>query len=226
MQKFIAYRRVSTSEQGRSGLGLEAQAAAIRQFVDSRSGELLEDFEEVETGKGSNALERRPQLRAAMALAKKRRAVLVVAKLDRLSRDVRFVAELLEPSSGVKFVSAETPEADTFMLHIYAAVAQKEREAIAGRISAALQAKKRAALDKGHPNPLGNVANLRPRNQERSNAAQAFAARLAPTIKAYRAAHMTQREMVDALNAQGTKTARGGAWSLMQLQRVLARLPS
>lgn len=220
MQKFISYRRVSTSEQGRSGLGLEAQAAAIGQFIASRGGHLLEDFEEVETGKGSNALDRRPKLKAAMALAKKRKAVLVVAKLDRLSRDVRFVAELLEPSSGVKFVSAETPEADTFMLHIYAAVAQKEREAIASRISAVLQAKK------ARGEPVGNVATLQPHNGQRKATAQAFAARLAPTLTAYRKANMTQRQMVDELNRQGIKTAGDGVWSLMQLQRVLARLPA
>jgi DNA invertase Pin-like site-specific DNA recombinase len=222
MQEYIAYRRISTSEQGRPGLGLDAQAAAIMLFVRSRSGVLLDDFVEVETGKGSHALERRPRLLEAVALAKKRRAVLVVAKLDRLSRNAHFISGLME--SGVDFVSAETPAADRSMLHIYAAVAKHERAQIAGRISAALQAKKRAAVAAGKANPLGNTATLQPHNQQRQQAADAFAKRLAKTLKAYQEAGMSQRQMVEALNAQGTKTARGGQWSLQQLQRVLARI--
>jgi DNA invertase Pin-like site-specific DNA recombinase len=223
MHKFISYRRVSTSEQGRSGLGLEAQAAAIEQFVASRGGQVLQDFVEVETGKGSNALERRPKLREAIAEAKRRRATLVVSKLDRLSRNVHFISGVME--SKVNFVAAETPTADPFMLHIYAAVAQHERAHIAGRISAALQAKKRAALADGKLNPLGNAASLQPHNEERKKTAQAFAERLSTTLQAYQAASMPQRAMVKELNRQGIKTARGAAWSLMQLQRVLARLP-
>lgn len=216
MQRFISYRRVSSAEQGRSGLGLEAQAAAIQHFIGSRGGQLLQDFVEVETGKGSNALERRPKLRDALAAAKKRRAVLVVSKLDRLSRNVNFISGVME--SGVDFAVAEAPNADPFMLHIYAAVAERERETIAQRISAALQAKK------ARGETVGNVANLRPHNAHRKATADAFAQRLARTIRAYRKAGMTQREMVEELNAQGVKTARGGSWSLMQLQRVLARL--
>jgi len=224
MQEFIGYRRLSTSERGRSGLGLEAQAAAILQFVKSRGGVLLQDFVEREPGKGSDALDHRPQLREAMAAAQKRRAVLVVSRLDRLSRDVHVLSGLIE--SGVEFVAAETPDADASMLHVYAAVAQGTREQIAKRISAALQAKKRVALAQGRANPLGHVASLEPRNKQRSESAAAFAARLAPTLERYRSAGMPQRRMVEELNRQGIRTARGGTWSLMQLQRVLARLPA
>ena len=214
--RFISYRRVSSAEQGRSGLGLEAQAAAIQQFISGRAGQHLEDFVEVETGKGSNALERRPQLRAALAAAKKRRAVLVVSKLDRLSRNVNFISGVME--SGVDFVVAEHPSADAFTLHIHAAVAQREREVIAERISAALQAKK------ARGEAVGNVANLRPHNEHRMAAADAFAERLGGTLRAYRGAGMSQRQMVEELNLQGVKTPRGGSWSLQQVQRVLARV--
>lgn len=222
MQEFIGYRRVSTSERGRSGLGLEAQAAAILQFVTARGGVLLQDFVERETGKGSNALDRRPQLQEAVRAAQERRAMLVVSRLDRLSRDVHLLSGLIE--SGVEFVAAETPDADASMLHVYAAVAQGTRQHIARRISAALQAKKRAALAQGCGNPLGNLASLQPRNRQRSESAAAFAASLAPTLEAYRGAGMSQRRMVEELNRQGIRTAGGGTWSLMQLQRVLARL--
>ena len=222
MWEFVAYRRVSTSERGRPGLGLEAQAAAILRFVQSRGGVLLQDFVEAETGKGSQTLDGRPKLREAMAAAKERRATLVVSRLDRLSRNVRFISGVLE--SGVDFAAAETPSADASMLQIYAAVAEHERAGIAGRISAALQAKKQAALAAGRPNPLGKSASLQPHNAHRKETAQAFAERLATTLQAFRAAGMTQRAMVDELNRQGIPTARGGSWSLMQLQRILGRL--
>jgi DNA invertase Pin-like site-specific DNA recombinase len=222
MKEFIAYRRITLSEQRRSAAGLEAQAAAILQFVQGREGVLLRDFVEREPGKGSDALERRPQLLAAMALAKERGAILVVSSVDRLSRDVAFLSALR--ASDLEFAAAETPDADASMLHIYAAVVQRSREQIASRISATLQAKKRAALAQGEPNPLGNVATLGPHNRQRSESAQAFADRLAPTLDGYRKLGITQRRMVEELNAQGIKTAQGGRWSLMQLQRVLARI--
>jgi DNA invertase Pin-like site-specific DNA recombinase len=224
MKEFIAYRRVTVSEQRRPAVRLEAQAAAILLFVQARNGVLLRDFVEREAGRGSDVPERRPQLQEAIALAKKRNSVLVVSSLDRLSRDVGFLSGLLE--SGVEFAAAAMPDADAFMLQIYAGVEQRSREQIAGRISAALQAKKRAALAGGKPNPLGNTATLQPHNKQRSESAQAFADRLAPTLNGYRSAGMTQRRMVEELNVQGIQTAQGGRWSLMQLQRVLARIPA
>jgi DNA invertase Pin-like site-specific DNA recombinase len=216
MERFVGYYRVSTSHQGRSGLGLEAQRAAVRSFVQSRGGALVDEYTEVETGKGSDALQLRPALNKAMAQTKKRRARLVVSKLDRLSRNVCFISGVME--RGVEFVTVEAPESDAFTLHIYAAVAEQERKRIAQRISEALAAKK------ARGETVGNLKNLRPHNEQRSTKAREFAASLARTLKAYQKAGMTQRAVVDELNAQGIKTARGGQWSLVQLQRVLARI--
>jgi DNA invertase Pin-like site-specific DNA recombinase len=216
MERFVGYYRVSTSQQGRSGLGLEAQRAAVRSFVESRGGKLVEEYTEVQTGKGSDALALRPELGKAMKATKKHRARLIVSKLDRLSRNVHFISGVMEQK--VDFLTVDAPTADSFMLHIYASVAEQERKRIAQRISDALAAKKA----KGET--VGNLANLRPHNEERSAKAKEFAEGLARTLKAYRKTGMTQRAMVDELNAQGIKTARGGQWSLMQLQRVLSRL--
>ncbi|MBE0547771.1 MAG: recombinase family protein [Rubrivivax sp.] len=213
--RVVAYYRVSTERQGRSGLGLEAQREAVRRYlVDSRA-ELLAEFQDIETGKGSNAMERRPGLREAVALAKKRRATLLIAKLDRLARNVHFVSGLME--TGVQFRCCDFPTADRTMVHIYAAMAEHEGRRISQRISEALQAKK------ARGEPVGNPASLQPHNTARATAAAAFARKLRPTLRAYRAANLTQRAMVEALNSAGIKTAQGGEWSLVQVQRVLAR---
>jgi DNA invertase Pin-like site-specific DNA recombinase len=219
MQKhqFIAYRRVSTAEQGKSGLGLEAQAAAIAAAVAARGGHLIADFEEVQTGKGSDALDRRPVLAEALRLAKARRAVLIVSRLDRLSRNLHFVSGLID--KGGDIAVADMPQADKRMLQVFAMVGEWERDAIAARISAALQAKKARGQKVGH------AESLQPLNGARAADAAAFAAKLAPTLAGYRAQGLTQREQVEALNRAGVPTARGGQWSLMQLQRVLSRIP-
>lgn len=215
MLSFIAYRRVSTAEQGKSGLGLEAQQAAIAAAVAARGGRLLADYEEVQTGKGSDALDRRPVLAEALRVAKARRAVLIVSRLDRLSRNLHFVSGLID--KGADIAVADMPQADKRMLQVFAMVGEWERDAIASRISAALQAKKARGQKVGH------VESLRPFNGARAADAAAFAARLAPTLQAYRAQGLTQRQQVDEMNRAGIPTARGGAWSLVQLQRVLAR---
>jgi DNA invertase Pin-like site-specific DNA recombinase len=204
------------ADQGKSGLGLEAQAAAIQQYVQARSGKLVQDYEEVETGKGSNALEKRPMLREAMRAAKKQRATLVVAKLDRLSRNVHFVSGVME--SGADFAVADLPRADKTMLHFYAMVAEWERDRISLRLKETLAAKKRRG------EAVGNVASLQPLNGARAQEAADFAAKLRPTLRAFVAQKMSQRAMVEALNGAGVKTARGGEWTLVQLQRVLARI--
>lgn len=216
MSKVVAYYRVSTQKQGRSGLGLEAQREAVRRYVAEHGAELLAEFQDIETGKGSNALEKRPGLREAVALAKKKRATLLIAKLDRLARNVHFVSGLME--TGVQFRCCDFPTADRTMIHIYAAMAEHEGRRISQRISEALQAKKAAGK------PVGNPRSLQPLNGARAADAAQFAAKLAPTLAAYQAQGMTQRQMVEQLNAVGVLTARGGAWSLMQLQRVLARI--
>src|SRR5467141_874805 len=153
MEGAIAYLRVSTQRQQRSGLGIEAQRRAIQQFAASESLVLTAEFVEFETGKGSDALERRPQLAASLAAAKASKCSVIVARLDRLSRNVAFVAGLM--AQRVPFIVAELGrDADPFMLHLYAALAEKERRLISERTKAALAAKKSAGA------VLGNVQNL------------------------------------------------------------------
>ena len=137
----VAYYRVSTATQGRSGLGLEAQRQAVARFAEAVGFAIITEFEEVETGKGSDAIERRPQLAAALATARQNKAAVVVAKLDRLSRDVAFVAGLM--AQKVPFVVAELgQDVEPFLLHLYAALAEKERSMISARTKAALEAAK------------------------------------------------------------------------------------
>src|SRR5438874_13602306 len=153
MQHAIAYYRVSTARQGRSGLGTEAQRAAVIRFAEAEGFTLTAEFTEIETGKGTDALDRRPQLAAALATGRSQRCPVIVAKLDRLSRDVAFIAGLM--AQRVPFIVAELGiDADPFMLHLYAALAEKERAIISQRTRAALTAKKaQGAL-------LGNRTNL------------------------------------------------------------------
>src|ERR1051325_7468598 len=149
MQHAVAYYRVSTARQGRSGLGSEAQKAAVRRFAEAEGFELTAEFVEVETGKGSDALERRPQLAAALAAGRSGKCPVIVAKLDRLSRDVAFIAGLM--AQRVPFIVAELGvDADPFMLHLYAALAEKERRLISERTKAALAARRVAGTKLGN----------------------------------------------------------------------------
>src|SRR5258705_936001 len=153
MEPVIAYLRVSTQRQQRSGLGIEAQRRAIQQFAASESLVLTAEFVEFETGKGSDALERRPQLAASLAAAKASKCSVVVAKLDRLSRDVAFVTGLM--AQRVTFIVAELGrDADPFMLHLYAALAEKERRLISERTKAGLRAKRASGARLGNPTNL------------------------------------------------------------------------
>lgn len=146
----IAYYRVSTQRQGRSGLGLEAQRAAVARFAEAGGISILQEFTEIETGKGADALDRRPQLAAALALARQQKCPVVVAKLDRLSRDVAFISGLM--AQRVPFIVAELGiDADPFMLHLYAALAEKERRLIGERTRAALASRKTAGTKLGNP---------------------------------------------------------------------------
>ena len=211
---YVAYYRVSTQQQGRSGLGLEAQRAAVLQHV----GQVLEpgnEFTEVETGKGSTALDRRPVLKAALAEAKRTKATLIIAKLDRLARNVSFIAQLME--SKVKFICADMPEATELTLHIMAAMAQHERRMISERTKAALAAAKARGVKLGNP-------SLDIDNTKRRMRAQQFADTLAPTLNAWQAQGFTQTRMVEELNRLQIPAAKGGEWSRLQLQRVLGRL--
>lgn len=216
-EQYVAYHRVSTQKQGVSGLGLEAQHAAVKGYLAGR--ELLAEFVEVETGKGADALDRRPQLRAALAMCKKLGATLVIAKLDRLARNVHFISGLIE--TGVDFVCADMPQANKVMLQMYSVMAEWERDQISARTKAALAAAKARGVQLG----TAGAANIRPNIEARQATADAHAAKLAGLIAGMQARGMAQRAMVAELNALGIKTAAGKtAWTLSQLQRVLARL--
>ena len=148
--KFVTYYRVSTDKQGKSKLGLEAQQATILQYLNGGNHEVLGEFIEVETGKGSNALSKRPELSKAIALCKKTKARLLISKLDRLSRNVHFISSLME--SKVNFICADMPEANQLTINVLASVAQYERELISKRTKDALQALKARGVKLGNPN--------------------------------------------------------------------------
>jgi DNA invertase Pin-like site-specific DNA recombinase len=221
MKAGIAYIRVSTQGQGRSGLGMEAQREAIERFADSEGFEIAEWFEEIETGKGADALDRRPVLSRALATARKLKAPVLVSKLDRLSRDVAFVAGLM--AQRVPFIVTELgPDADPFMLHIYVALAQKERALISARTRAALQAKKSAGAQLGNRTNLADARKLGAAANAR--AADEFAANVLPILQSLRANQVTSlRGLAEALNARGVRTARGGTWTAVQVGRILER---
>jgi DNA invertase Pin-like site-specific DNA recombinase len=213
----IAYIRVSTARQGRSGLGLEAQRGAIARFCEAEGFEILAEHVEIETGKGADALDRRPELAKALKMAKRRKCPVLVAKLDRLSRDVAFIAGLM--AQRVPFIVAELgADADSFMLHIYAALAEKERQLISGRTKAALQAAKANGKRLGRHGAERLAPAYRAKAVEQANA-------LAPIIAEIRASGASSlREIATGLNARGILTARGVEWSAMQVKRVLERL--
>lgn len=216
----IGYVRVSTARQGRSGLGLEAQQEALSRFAQAEGFELGRLFIEVETGKGSDALERRPQLAAALSEARKRRCPVAVAKLDRLSRDVHFISGLM--AHRVPFLVAELgADVDPFVLHLYAALAQKERALICARTRDAL------ARAKARGKVLGSPELDRARKKAAEavkTEADRHAANVLPIIEAIRKAGATTlREIADALNARGVATARGGRWHAMTVKNALAR---
>ncbi len=215
--RFVAYFRVSTQKQGVNGLGMDAQRETVRQFL-SNGGELVGEFVEVETGKGANALAKRPQLAAALALCKKTGARLLIAKLDRLARNVHFVSGLME--SKVKFIACDMPEANDLTIHVMAAFAEHEAKRISQRTKEGLAAAKARGVVLG----AAGSENLRQNVSERRSVAFYAAQKLAPVLSGFKTQGMSQRKMVEALNDAGVKTARGGVWSLVQLQRVLSRL--
>ena len=216
----IGYVRVSTSRQGRSGLGLEAQREALERFAGAEGFSLTKVFVEVETGKGSDALDRRPQLAEALAAARRSKCSVAVAKLDRLSRDVHFISGLM--AHRVPFLVAELgPEVDPFILHLFAALAQKERAMIAARTRDALRRAKARGTVLGGPK-LAEARELAVATIEAN--AERFAANVLPIIReVQRAGAGTLREVADALNARGIPTARGGRWHAMTVRNVLAR---
>ena len=215
---YIAYYRVSTARQGVSGLGLEAQQEAVRQFMSGKDAVLLREFKEVETGKGADAIERRQELKAALESCRKFGATLVIAKLDRLSRNVRFLAELME--SKVRFVACDMPEANELLLHVMAAFAQHEAKRIGERTKEALGRAKARGVRLG----VKGRDNLKAHLGVRKEAAQANAERLRGQVEGFRMRGLSQRNMVVELNALGVKAPAGGVWHYTQFRRVLKRL--
>jgi DNA invertase Pin-like site-specific DNA recombinase len=220
-KRYVAYLRVSTDKQGRSGLGLEAQRETIATYLRGTGGEAIAEFVEVESGK----LNARPQLTAAMYRAKVTGAKLLIAKLDRLSRNVAFIAALQE--SGVKFVCADMPEANELTVHLLAAMAQHERKMISERTKAALAAAKRRGTKLGNPNgarALKGHGNDRAIQVIKFNAKR-FAEERAPIIADIRAGGITSlKGIARELNARGILTARRGRWYATGVKALLDRL--
>jgi DNA invertase Pin-like site-specific DNA recombinase len=217
MTPYIAYYRVSTDRQGRSGLGLEAQQQAVTTFIQGR-GDLVASYTEIESGKRND----RPQLEAALAACKKEKAKLVIAKLDRLARNVYFISGLLE--SGVDFLAVDMPEANRLTIHILAAVAEHEREMISQRTKVALAAAKARGTKFGSPRPeIGSAKG----NAVICARAAALAVKLQPIIAGIQAEGITTlRGIARALNQRGIPTAQGGQWQAIQVGRLLRRLLS
>lgn len=216
----VGYVRVSTSMQGRSGLGIEAQRAALSRFAEAEGYELVSVLVEVETGKGFDALDRRPQLAEALSQARRRRCPVAVAKLDRLSRDVHFISGLM--AHRVPFLVVELgSDVDPFILHLFAALAEKERAMIASRTKAALSAAKARGVKLGGPK-LAEARELAVTAIK--SMADRHAANVLPIIRdVQRSGAKTLRDVAAALNARGISTSRGGRWHAMTVRNVLAR---
>ena len=221
MQQAVAYYRVSTERQRRSGLGIEAQRASVASFATVAGFVIAEEFVEAETGKGADALDKRPHLAAALAAGRARKCPVLVAKLDRLSRDVAFIAGLM--AQRVPFIVAELGlDADPFMLHLYAALAEKERRLISERTRAALAARKTQGAKLGNPRNASEAAALGRASQ--GLAADAFAANVLPILASMRDAGVTDlRGLAAALNSRGVRTARGGRWHVSNVKNVFDR---
>lgn len=221
--RFIGYIRVSTAKQGRSGLGLEAQQHAIQQFLNGGDWQLLQTFVEVESGKKNN----RPQLKAALEACQRTGAKLIIAKLDRLSRNVAFIATLME--AGVKFIACDMPQATEFTVHILAAVAQHERMMISQRTKDALKAAKARGKRLGNPHgfdsdsaKVGRIEGAKARKAH----SQTFASKVHPHVAGYREQGLSFREVAKRLNDEGVLTASGqvGKWTGAAVRKICIRV--
>ncbi len=198
--KFISYLRVSTLRQGKSGLGLEAQRDSINNYLNGGRWKLLEEFVEIESGKD----DKRPKLAEALAACQRRKTTLVIAKLDRLSRNVAFIANLME--SGVEFIAVDFPQANKFSLHIMAAVAEYEAQAISKRTKEALEAAKRRGVKLGNPENLNKAAARKGRalgTAIRQQKAAEYRERFRPMVSAYLKAGMSLSAIAGRLSEDG-----------------------
>ena len=217
----VMYLRVSTDRQGQSGAGIEGQRAAILAFAEAEGITILGEHVEIASGKGSDALEQRPELAAAVAQARKAKCPIMVSKLDRLSRDVAFISAMM--AQRVPFiVTALGANADPFMLHVYAALAEQERRMISERTRTALAARKAAGVKLGNRKNLAEVSKLGAAASIR--VADAFAMNVLPIVAAIQGTGIgTYAGIAEALNIRGVKTARGGSWHATTVARLLAR---
>lgn len=216
---YVTYLRVSTDRQGKSGLGLEAQRKAVADHVASK-GEIAAEYVEIESGKKND----RPQLARALVEAKRIGAVLLIAKLDRLARNVAFIANLLE--AGVEIAAADMPEANRFLLHVMAAVAEHEAQAISDRTRAALAAAKARGVALGWSMPeRQDEQQQASRKGAARNAQKAdqHAANVLPVIRQIAASGASLRQIADELNTRGINSARGGLWYAGTVRNVMAR---
>jgi DNA invertase Pin-like site-specific DNA recombinase len=217
--EWIAYYRVSTDRQGRSGLGIEAQQRAVAEFLSSVGAEPVASFTEVESGRKAD----RPELQNAIAECRRQGAKLIIAKLDRLARNVHFVSGLME--AGVEFTACDMPHANRLTIHVLAAVAEHEREMIAARTTAALAAAKDRGVRLGFANP--NLAKVQRRASSAGvdrlvSDARRFAENVAPIVENIRASGVTSlRGIAMALNARGIPARRGGRWHASSVANLL-----
>jgi DNA invertase Pin-like site-specific DNA recombinase len=217
MNRYVIYKRVSTEDQGKSGLGLEAQTRDISIYLDTYSPEpweVIAEFIEVESGANGD----RPELKKTIEVAKKRKATLLVSKLDRLSRKVAFIATLMDDPK-LSFRVASMPHADKFQLHIYAALAEQEREFISLRTKAALKEAKARGVKLG-----GLRDKTMKRNVVLKAQANERARKLEGIVRPLRDSNASLREIAEALNGAGLETPRGGQWHPTSVMRLLDRI--
>ena len=210
-KSFVAYYRVSTDRQGKSGLGLEAQQQAVSLFLAGR-GEIIAEYTEIESGKKND----RPQLAAALELCQKHKATLVIAKLDRLARNVAFIANLMERNAD--FVAVDMPEASRLTLHILAAVAEHEREMISKRTREALAVARTHGTKLGNPRPEESLQRGRATHQQRADERRAT---LAPAIQELRNKGLSLRAVAAELNRRAIPTPKGKQWQAQTVKRML-----
>lgn len=219
---FVSYIRVSTGKQGRSGLGLEAQRASILNYLNGGPWELLKEFKEVESGKNDE----RPELSKALHLCQLTGATLIIAKLDRLSRDIHFITSLMK--AGIDFVACDMPQASRFTVHIYAALAEQERVFISERTKAALHAAKVRGVKLGTDNltEAGRLKGAQQSVKVRKVKAEQFASSVAPVVVELRNEGKSLREIAKELNDRNILTARGeaGKWTAMKVKAIVDTL--
>jgi DNA invertase Pin-like site-specific DNA recombinase len=225
MATAVGYVRVSTTSQGRSGLGLEAQRAAIARFAQAEGLQMAQVFEEIETGSGADALERRPQLAAALKMARKAKAPVLVAKLDRLSRDVHFISGLM--AHRVEFIVCDLGrQSDPFVLHLYAALAEKERGMISARTKAGLAAAKARGTKLGMSARSKREVRAIAASGSKANqtAATARVEALRPHLEFALKGDASLRAAAEALNERGIASPAGGRWHAPSLLKAARRL--